>query len=384
MNSSLKDRIDSVLQQRRNSGILRKVRVSDPTDGVLNLSNNDYLGLSNDARLQKAGQEAIARYGCSASASPLVTGFGPVHGDLLASIESWYGIGDGIIWNSGYVANQAIMQLLPQKGDLVLADRLIHNSMVSGILSSGARLLRYRHCDLGHLEDLLKKHAVDGRALFVVTESVFSMDGDYPNLEMIASLKERYGFFWVLDEAHAVGWYGKEGSGLAEEFNVLEQVDAIVGTLGKALGSMGAYTLFKDRTICDYLVNLAGEFIYSTYLPPACAAIATEAIHCVRHSGDLRDKGRALSMQVRRQLIDMGLKVTLGDSPVISISIGDADKVMDLAYKLESRGIRVGAIRPPTVPDGTSRLRVSLKAELAASVIDKFLDGFREAIHDSK
>lgn len=384
MNPFLETRIDTVLSERGKSGTLRKVRVVNPTDGILNLADNDYLNLSSDARLQNAGQEAITRYGCSSSASPLITGFGPAHRDLLASVESWCGIGNGIVWNSGYVANQALMHLLPKKGDLVLADRLIHNSTISGILSSGARLLRYRHCDLEHLEALLKEHAANDRVLFVVTESVFSMDGDYPNLRAIADLKERYGFFWVLDEAHAVGWYGKEGSGLAEEFSVLSQVDALVGTLGKALGSMGAYTLFHDKSICDYLVNFAGEFIYSTYLPPVCAAVATEAIQCVRQSSELREDGKKLSSRVRIRLKEMGLDVMPGDSPIVSILVGKANVVMEIASEFENRGILVGAVRPPTVPEGTSRLRISLKADLSENSINRFLDALEEIVGATK
>ena len=366
------------------SGIFRRLRTSDPAKGILNLASNDYLGFSSDPRIQKAGQDAISKFGCSSSASPLVTGFGKAHRDLLALIESWYGFETGIVWNTGYGANQAMLGLLPKSGDLVLADRLIHNSMISGVLASDARLLRYRHCDLEHLEALLKKYAIDDRVLFVVTESVFSMDGDFPDLKGIADLKKKYGFFWILDEAHAVGWYGKEGSGLAEEYGVLDQVDVLVGTLGKALGSMGAYTLLHEKAISDYLVNFAGEFIYSTYLPPAYAAIATEAIRCVRKSSSLRKTGRDLSTRVRMQLEQIGLNVVLSDSAIVSIQIGEVDRVVNLAKELESRGILVGAIRPPTVPEGTSRLRISLKADLAESSTNRLLGALEEILIDLK
>ena len=384
LNQFLKERIDSELTARMDSGIFRRLRTSDPAKGILNLASNDYLGFSSDPRLQKAGQDAISKFGCSSSASPLVTGFGEAHRDLLALIESWYGFETGIVWNTGYGANQALLGLLPKSGDLVLADRLIHNSMISGVLASDARLLRYRHCDLEHLEALLKKYAIDDRVLFVVTESVFSMDGDFPDLKGIADLKKKYGFFWILDEAHAVGWYGKEGSGLAEEYGVLDQVDALVGTLGKALGSMGAYTLFHEKAISDYLVNFAGEFIYSTYLPPVCAAIATEAIRCVRKSSSLRKTGRDLSTRVRMQLEQIGLNVVPSDSPIVSIQIGEADRVVNLAKELESRGILVGAIRPPTVPEGTSRLRISLKADFAESSTNRLLEALEEILIDLK
>jgi len=265
VNERLRERLESVLAERERSGTRRGLRVIDPQLGLLNLASNDYLGLAGNAKLKKAGRDAIDRYGCSSSASPLISGFGPAHKELLESVKAWHGFEHGIVWNSGYAANQAILRQLPRKEDVVLADRLIHNSMITGILSSGARLARYRHCDLDHLETLLRSHCKEDRLVFVATESVFSMDGDYPDLARMAELKKQYRFFWILDEAHAMGWYGDKGSGLAEFFGVAKQVDVLVGTLGKALGSTGAYTLFHDNNLSDYLVNLSGEFIYSTY-----------------------------------------------------------------------------------------------------------------------
>ena len=285
-----------------------------------------------------------------------------------------------MIWNSGYVANQALLGSIPRKDDLILADRLIHKSMISGILSSGARLMRYRHCDTGHLEELLEKNTTGDRIVFVVTESVFSMDGDYPDLEKIAELKERYDFFWIVDEAHALGWYGKRGSGLVEQFGVAESVDALVGTLGKALGSMGAYALFRDEVVERYLTNFADEFIYSTYLSPSAASAANAAIGCIQNMEENRESMRLLSAFFRKRLIEKGFSVSLGDSPIVSISLGNPDAAVKAADALGKRGIQVGAVRPPTVPEETSRLRVSLKANLSEADLTKVVNALAEEV----
>ncbi len=376
LNAQLKQRLSIPLEKRRESGGFRSLNVCKISDEILNFANNDYLGLSSHPSIQVAGREAIDRYGASSSASPLITGYGPAHESLLQSLKQWYGIEHGVIWNSGYVANQALLSSLPEKGDLVLADRLIHNSMISGILASGARLTRYRHCDVAHLESLLVEAKNSERMVFVVTESVFSVDGDYPDLKAIAALKEKYGFFWIVDEAHAVGWYGDKGSGLCEAFEALDQVDCIVGTLGKALGSMGAYTLFKDSLAPDYLVNFAGEFIYSTYLPPVCAAMAEEAIRQVSKAAAAR--GQEASRRIRAQLIELGYNASRGDSAIVSIRMDTAEKTVSAAEYLKRKGILVGAVRPPTVPEGTSRLRLSLKASMDEAVQERLISAFEE------
>ncbi len=378
VNERLQDRLSAPLEKRKASGEYRSLRVSDPNDEMLNLANNDYLNLAQASFMREAGSAALDRFGCSASASPLISGYGPAHDSLIGVLKEWHQFEAGLLWNSGYVANQALLSGLPCKADLVLADRLIHNSMISGILASGARLKRYRHCDLDHLESLLQESATGAEVVFVVTESVFSMDGDYPDLFRLAEMRERYGFFWIVDEAHALGWYGENGSGLVEESGVGEQVDALVGTLGKALGSAGAYTLFGDSLIAGFLVNFASEFIYSTYLPPSSAAIAERAVEHVAAAGALRARGRASSRAIRERLRTIGYDVALTDSPIVSIPLGSATRAMDAAQRLEAAGIRVGVARPPTVPEGTSRLRISLKADLSPESIDRLIGAVEE------
>ncbi len=364
------------LDERKRAGLFRFLKIANRDSGVLNLACNDYLDLAGDERMEAAGIDALQRFGCSSSASPLVTGYGRVHEELKQSLCRWHGFPNGLIWNSGYAANQAVLSLLPQKGDLVLADRLNHNSILSGILKSGARLIRYRHTDLDHLKALLADHSEENRSIFVVTESIFSMDGDWPDLRRVAKLKERYGFFWILDEAHALGWYGDQGQGLASELGVNAEVDLLVGTMGKALGSQGAYTLFREDCVRDFLVNFSEEFIYSTYLNPVSAAIAFESVEIIKGSELLRKRGRATSRAIRRSLTGMGFSVAEGDSSIVSIIIGDVEKTMRAGRLLESQGILAGAIRPPTVPKETSRLRLSLKATLASEDIERLLATF--------
>ena len=382
MTGDLQFRLKAKLDERKRAGLFRSLQSSNADPGILNLANNDYLDLAKDKRMQSAGIEALERYGCSSSASPLIAGYGRVHEELEQTLCRWHGFSHGLIWNSGYAANQAVLSLLPQKGDLVLADRLDHNSILSGILKSGARLIRYRHTDLDHLEALLVDHSEAKRSIFVVTESVFSMDGDWPDLERLAKLKESFEFFWILDEAHALGWYGDQGQGLASELGVDDRVDLLVGTMGKALGSLGAYTLFRGESVRDYLVNFSEEFIYSTYLSPANAAIAMEALDIIRASVTLRRQGREISKAIRRSLNALGLSVAEGDSNIISIVIGDVAKTMRAARLLNSQGILVGSIRPPTVPKETSRLRISLKATLTSEDVERILAAFGQVAEE--
>lgn len=374
MDPRLKNRLSRPLDDRAAEGLERQVAVFDPTNSILDLSNNDYLGLGRHPKVIAAANEAADQYGCSASASPLITGFGPAHHSLLATLKDWHGFAHGMIWNSGYTANQAVLSGLPEKGDLVLADRLIHNSMVSGILGSGARLIRYPHCSAESVERQLQHHALEDRIVFVVTESVFSMDGDYPDLAAMAKLKLKYPFFWIVDEAHALGWYGQSGSGLVEEVGIGSSVDLLVGTLGKGLGSMGAYTLFHDDTVKRYLENFAGEFIYSTYLAPSAAAAAKKAVELAQGMGSERETARQYSRELRRRLRSVGLAVPDGEAPIVPVQIGEVRSVMQAAAALDQAEIRVGAIRPPTVPDGQSRLRISLRVGMSYNVQDTLVN----------
>ncbi|MFA6963045.1 MAG: dethiobiotin synthase [Opitutaceae bacterium] len=347
------------LEERAQRGLRRSLRVSVRKHGELNLADNDYLDLSQDASVAAAVARSVFTHGTSAASSPLITGWRPPHAQLCAALCDWHAFPHGLLWSSGYAANAAILGELPQRGDLVLADRLIHHSMIAGLTRSGARLRRYAHLRLDQLETELE--AAAGRTVFVVTESVFSMDGDYPDLRRLAELKRRFGFFWILDEAHALGWYGETGAGLASAAGVAGSVDVLVGTLGKTLASGGAYSLFRDEGVRDHLVNHAGEFIYSTGLSLPAVAAAEAALCRVRALVTEQCTWHATSRRFRERLAAEGWNAPAGESPVVPVNLGGADEAVSLAEALRAAGILVAAVRPPTVPAGTSRLRFSLK-----------------------
>ncbi len=360
--STLNPRIENLEQRKRNANF-RKLKIRRQDDNTLNLSDNDTLGLRNHPALIKAAQVATAKWGTSSSASPLISGYTEVHAELENKLSNWYDRRPTLVWNSGYSANQTVLKLFIDRNDLIIADRLIHNSLISGILQTSARLVRFRHNDLDHLEALLTKYQSKQR-IHLVTESVYSMDGDYPDLSKIVQLKSKYPFNWFLDEAHALGWYGQTGSGLAEVFNVLEHVDILIGTLGKALASSGAFTIFKEEWLRDYCINEASEFIYSTYLPPVSAASAIAAIEQTQQHPEWRTSAQANASRFRKTLLTKGWDVLGTESAIVPVICSASEAAMELGNVFLQNGIRVGAIRPPTVPKGQARLRISLKSTL--------------------
>ncbi len=357
-------RIEQRLEDRASDGLERRLPDPKVGEGMVNLASNDYLGLAHHPEVKAATKEAIDEYGCSSSSSPLITGFSQPHLELKERLLDWYGADCVMIWNSGYVANQALFSVLPGKEDRVFADHCVHHSVIAGLLRSDAKFRRFPHLDLDRLEEWLRKRQGAAGNDFVVTESVFSMDGDSPDLIQLAELRSRYGFAWIVDEAHALGWYGEQGSGLLEQQGVLDQADAVLGTLGKALGSQGAYLVFRNDAWRRYLMNFAGEFIYSTYLAPSAAAAASKAIDLACELSLERPVWREGSKQFRMKLRRDGWDVPEGDSPVAPMMLGEVETVMEKAERLRDGGMLAGMVRPPTVPQGTSRLRFSLKIDL--------------------
>jgi 8-amino-7-oxononanoate synthase len=357
----LHGRLRADLEERDAKGRRRELRAAGPVR--VNLADNDYLGLSTDAAVKAAVRAALADGPVSAASSPLVRGYQEIHAQLEKTLCAWHGFPCGLVWNSGFAANQAVLGTLARPGDWVLVDRLAHHSMVAGILKSGARLKRFPHNNLRELEQLLEKTSSHEGVRWVVTESVFSMDGDGPDLRALAELKRRHNFVWLLDEAHALGWHGPQGQGRAAEAGVVNDVDIFIGTLGKTLGAMGAYSLFHEPLLRESLVNHAGEFIYSTYLSPLMAAAALAAIGRVREMAPEAKTWREKSIRFRELLRTHHWDTPPGDSPIVPVPIGKDAAVLALGGHLRARGFAVGAIRPPTVPEGTARLRLSLKAE---------------------
>ena len=377
MNEALLQRLRQSLAQREGSSLRRKLTARSSSDTRINLADNDYLGLSRDPAVVAAGVAALQEWGASSSASPLVTGYTEIHQKLEKTLAAWQGYAHGLVMNTGFSANSAVLGGLPKKGDLILADRLVHASMLDGIMASGARLRRFAHNDLDALELMLHEEpALDG-VIFVVTESVYSMDGDSPDLKRLASLRKRFGFCWVLDEAHATGWYGATGSGLQEAQGAFAAADIVVGTLGKGLGSQGAYVLSHAPEVRDALINFAGEFVYSTYLAPSCAAAALAAVDRVKGMSAERAELHALSQAWRDGLVEAGFAVPSGDSPIIPLILGDSDVTLKYATVLRAAGFMVSAIRPPTVPVRTGRIRISLRRGLSPAVLSSFVSALK-------
>lgn len=362
-------RLDQELNKRKEKHLYREVRLYD--NYRHNLASNDYFQLRLHPKVISGSKTACEKYGSGSGASPLLSGFLPCHQELLDEILDWKNKPFGMLFNSGFVANQSILKHLPGKNDFVLADRLIHHSLAQGLLQCQAKFKRYDHLNLESLEALLQKNYQKYDTIFVITESVFSMDGDYPDLKALVALKKKFPFVFVLDEAHGTGVFGANGGGLAEEMGVLPEIDILVGTLGKSLASMGAYVLTNNPSIIDFLTNESGEYIYSTFLAPSQAGAALEAIKLIKSYDKEREKLRNLSKYFRS-----AIKQSEGnyESPIIPVLIGDPHKALEIRDVLLEKGILVGAVRPPTVPANTSRLRVSLNSEVNESTVNKLLN----------
>lgn len=290
----------------------------------------------------------------------MLTGFHKPHKVLLDTLLNWKPFSSGVLFNTGFMANQALLKHLPTSKDLILTDKLIHHSIIQAIQTGSTPFKRYPHLDLCALEKLLQRHKHQYDTVFVVTESVFSMDGDYPDLRKLVELKGEFGFVLILDEAHGTGAFGPTGGGLAEEAGILDEVDILVGTLGKALGSMGAYVLSQNKDIIDYLINFSGELIYSTYLAPSLAASANAAVDIIRGSTRERSELRDHSKWLREALIHSGFRTAGSDSPIVPVITESIQQAIKLKQALLDEGILTSLVRPPTVPAHSPRLRLSL------------------------
>ena len=359
--------IEAVLKKKTEEGLIRMLRpiscrnmgrVTINKKSYIDFSSNNYLGLSQHPKLMFASGNAIAEFGTSSSASRLLSGDLEMHHKLEESLAAFKNKEAALVFNSGYQANTGIIPALYSRGDCIFSDRLNHASLIDGINLSGAKLFRFQHNDIEHLESLIKKERGNFKKALIITESIFSMDGDKAPLKDIAALKDKYDCEIFLDEAHATGIFGSNGSGLAEEEGVVEKIDFIMGTFSKALGSFGAY-LATSRKITDYLVNTCRSFIYSTALPPAVIAANLASIELIKEEPMRREKVLKLSEYFRENLVGKGFQVR-GCSQIVPLITGDNFKAIELAKKNHAAGFWVLPIRPPTVPKGEARLRFCL------------------------
>ena len=337
---------------------------------LINFSSNDYLGLANDSRLRDAAIAAIAKFGVGAGASRLISGTQSPHVELERALAKWKGTAAALSFSSGYAAALGTVPALVTKGDIVLLDKLCHASLIDGAKLSGAILRVFPHNHLGKLESHLqwaqREHAA--RRVFIITESVFSMDGDCAPLRELVELKNRFGALLLLDEAHAVGVIGPNGRGLAAAENLSGDIDVQMGTLSKALGVSGGY-ICGSRSLIDWLINRARSFIYSTAPPPALAAAAHAAIEFLASAeGEERRRvlGERINLMQKTLPADAGAiskkTVALARSAIFPWIIGDEQRAIECAAALRGDGFFVPAIRYPTVAKGSARLRMTVTA----------------------
>ncbi len=326
---------------------------------LLNLSSNDYLGLSQDPRLIDAAQKAAARWGVGAGASRLVAGHLALHREVEDKLAAFKGTEAAVIFSTGYMANLGTISALAGPGDTVFCDKLNHASIYDGIKLSGATLARFPHRDMDRLENLLQK-AGPGKKL-IVTDSVFSVDGDLAPLKDLVDLKERYGAALMIDEAHATGVLGPGGAGLAEELGLAQRVEVHMGTFSKALGSLGGYVA-GDRRLIDYLLNRARSFIYSTAMPPPVLGAIGAAVNIVTREPERRSYLLDEAKSFRETLTQAGFDLLGSETQIVPVLVGENARTLEFAGCLRERGLLAVAFRPPTVTPGRARVRFSLSA----------------------
>jgi glycine C-acetyltransferase len=330
---------------------------------VLVLCSNNYLGLADHPVLKEAAIRATERFGAGSGASRLVSGNMVLHEQLEERLAAFKKTEAALVFNSGYAANTGLIPALAGRGDLVFSDRLNHASIVDGCLLSRARMIRYPHRDLHALRRLLERNREGAGRKIIITDGVFSMDGDIAPLPGLVSLKKEYGALLMVDDAHGTGVLGTGGRGTAELSGSESAIDIHMGTLGKALGGFGAYVA-ASREIIDYLVNKARSFIFSTALPPSVVATALAALDIVDSSEGLALRRRLLEHAgaVKDSLRDAGFDTMDSETPILPLFVGEAAETMEFSRRLLEAGIFVQGIRPPTVPRGGSRLRLTLMA----------------------
>ena len=370
-----------ILKQLNEAGNLRSLpdivhtgnRIERDRQVMLNLSSNDYLGLASRSDLREAFFEEWKEkdYPLSSSSSRLLTGNFTVYTELEQLMAERFNREAALLFNSGYHANTGILPALADKQTLILADKLVHASIIDGILLSGAPFQRYRHNDYNQLETLLKKNAGQYEQLFIVTESIFSMDGDVANLRRLVELKKSYpNVCLYVDEAHAIGVRGKNGLGIAEEQDCIREIDLLVGTFGKALASMGAYVVCS-RTIREYLVNCMRPLIFSTALPPAQIAWTRFIFERLPEFSSLREELTLTSHLLSDALEGKGGEIS--ESHIIPYIIGENNDCISKAEELQRKGFYCLPVRPPTVPKGMARIRFSLTADITTEQLTQLI-----------
>ncbi|MFF2589787.1 8-amino-7-oxononanoate synthase [Peribacillus butanolivorans] len=373
------------LQKIKEGGLYRQLQtvetMSDQGYAMVNghkmmmFASNNYLGLANDRRLIEASVQATQRFGTGSTGSRLTTGNTIVHEKLEKRLAEFKQTDSAIVLNTGYMANIAALTTLVGKDDLILSDEMNHASIIDGCRLSRAETIIYRHADLLDLEMKLQINT-RYRKRIIVTDGVFSMDGDIAPLPGIVELAKRYDALVMVDDAHATGVLGKDGRGTSEHFGLKGKIDIEMGTLSKAVGAEGGY-IAGSRSLVDYVLNRARPFVFSTALSAGVVASALTAVDIIQSEPERRVRLRAMSQRLYNELTSLGYTVSGGETPILAIICGEPEQAMFLSKELHKHGIYAPAIRPPTVPSGTSRIRLTLMATHQEEQMSHVIDVFR-------
>ena len=377
--------LSSRLAERRAAHLYRQRPLLQTPQGVevlvdgerlLSFCSNDYLGLANDPRVNDAFVEGVQRWGTGGGASHLVTGHSGAHHELEEALAEFTGRPRALLLSSGYMANMGAVTALVGQGDTVLQDRLNHASLLDAGLLAGARFSRYLHNDADSLRGRLGK--AQGNTL-VVTDGVFSMDGDLADLPAVCAAAGSAGAWVMVDDAHGFGCLGDQGGGIVEHYGLsMEQVPVLVGTLGKAFGTAGAFVAGSEELI-ETLIQFARPYIYTTSQPPAVACATLKSMELLRSEGWRREHLQRLVARLRKGATQIGLTLMDSPTPIQPVLIGDSARALRLSALLRERGILVGAIRPPTVPAGSARLRITLSAAHSEAQLERLLQVLAES-----
>jgi len=380
--------ISDELGKIKESGLYRELKVVGNAQDTridiegktyLSFCSNNYLGLANHPSVVNAVKKAVDEYGWGACASRLVSGNMTLHEALEKEISRFKMKDAAIVFPTGYMANLGVISSLVSGGDLVVSDKLNHASIIDGCRLSGAVFRVYAHCNMEKLENILKKSSKYNRIL-IVTDSVFSMDGDLAPLPDIVRIAKKYNAMVMVDEAHGTGVFGENGRGVVEHFNLDNEVDVVMGTLSKAIGSLGGY-VSGDEDLISYLRNKARPFMYTTALPPAVSAASIAGINLIQEDPSLRETLWNNVRCIKERLGSLGIDMISSQSQIIPLLIGDTQKTVDISKLLYERGILIPAIRPPTVPANSSRLRMTVMSSHTQADLESLFNALREVMN---
>ena len=384
--------IEQQLQHLESNDLLRRLatRESPPVAGLvqidgqqfINFGSNDYLGIAASEEMVNAVNHYVSQLGWGAGASPLVNGRGTLHRRLEQELADFEETEAALLFPTGYAANVGTICSLVGKSDVVFSDELNHASIIDGCRLSGAQVLVYRHNDMDHLESLLTESKSSAGRRLIVTDGLFSMDGDLAPVPKLVELAQRFDAMLMVDEAHATGVFGDQGRGVCEHFGIEQQVDVRVGTLSKALGSLGGF-IVGPQSLIDWVCNRARTYVFSTAQPEAIAGASLAALKIVREQPQRRERLLELANRLRGQLSELGFETGNSESQVIPILVGESELAVNMSKQLRAKGIYIPAIRPPSVPSGNARLRLSLSSDHTDAQIDSLVSVLKQLFRDA-